>query len=364
MVYDLQLSPSLLEFEPESAEAQTVTVTVSGEMGWKAEAAEGCADWVTVTAAADSFTVKVGDNPDTKERIGTVVVTPDNESVEPKEVTIKQKPKVLPPSLSVDVEELSFKFMDSSVKDIAITAVGCEWNVTVTDETGNTPEWLHVENKMPKFSSLAVTVDANIEEVERVAYINIAADADSVEDIRITVTQEAAVEHYSDLSSDKDLSDVLNHNFAMVLNADDNTLIKWECRFWSEGVGHDTGQYPPFTGTGECMELMFYSTRDESVVNDGVRLPEGDYTVLTDGTAAKGIIIGGGVASWDSSIIQNSWYYCIEEGTKTTKAPIVQGTMNVTHDGDNYVIKIDFEDDLGFKMSGTYTGAIDALSYL
>ncbi len=367
VVYDLQLSPSLLEFEPESAEAQTVTVTVSGEMGWKAEAAEGCADWVTVTAAADSFTVKVGDNPDTKERIGSVVVTPDNESVEPKEVTIKQKPKVLPPSLSVDVTELNFKFKDVSVGNIMVTAVNCNWDVTVKDEAGAKPEWIHVTNLMPDISTINVTVDANTELVERVAYIDIVADVESVETIRVTVTQDAAVEHYSDLTEDIDISPMLKNSKITCYPLNDweseDASTAFDIRFWSDGVTHDSGKWPPYSGSGEFMNILL--SADKIVFNDENKydLSEGEYIVtFYDGytnNKSAFTISAGRVAEWDSSVRQESWYYVIEDAEVVTKAPISSGKLIVERNGEDYILTVEFEDDLGFKITGKYEGPLE-----
>ncbi len=378
VVYDLQLSPSLLEFEPESAEAQTVTVTVSGEMGWKAEAAEGCAEWVTVTAAADSFTVKVGDNPDTKERIGTVVVTADNESVEPKEVTIKQKPKVLPPSLSADKNELTFGFMETNRQRIQVTAINCEWkDITTKDANGNVPEWLHVSRNtdVPEKPSLDVWVDPN-ESNERVAYIELISDTETVGNVSITVTQEAYREHFSELTEDADLTAALTNSYT-TLNIvqewmDDAIPSQISMLFWSDGVTFlpdgKPGVYPiqHFTGTGEYIEMEIYS--DKVLYNEAGEydITAHDYNVVPyifDITVLfpQYSVAGGAVAEWDPNMRLGTWYYRIEDDNIVCKAPVSTGTLKIERDGNNYILDIEFVDDLGNAISGTYKGPLDII---
>ncbi len=358
VVYDLQLSSSLLEFEPESAEAQTVTVTVSGDMGWKAEAAEGCAEWVTVTAAADSFTVKVGDNPDTKERIGSVVVTPDNESVEPKEVTIKQKPKVIPASISADVTELTFKATDYP-KFITVTAVNCEYEITTEDENGEKPEWLHVTRQVGElYESIRIGVDNNTEKTERKAFAVITSDNDAVEALRIPVTQEAAEDPSGGLDENIDITNTISNNSVTITPRndweDDNLYTYWEFKFWGDGIIYSTATWPPYSGTGDCMDLIVYSTKVE--FNDEMiyALPEGTYTVTAQEYGLEQPLT---ISSSASTI--GSYYYHYESSVNTNTISIVSGTMKVEHNGENHVLTIKFKDDKGNEMTGTYTGKLN-----
>ena len=70
----------------------------------------------------------------------------------------------------------------------------------------------------------------------------------------------------------------------------------------------------------------------------------------------------GDVDSWNVSSTNGSWYYRMENDTEVEKAPIVAGSMTVTRDGETYTIKMEFEDDLGFKLTGEYTGALDLVA--
>lgn len=378
VVYDLQLSSSLLEFEPENAETQTVTVTVSGAMGWKAEAAENCSDWVTVTSAADSFTIKVNDNPNTTERIGTVVVTPDNESTEPKEVTIKQKPKVLPPSLTVDKNELSFKFRETTHKRVMITLVNCEWrDVELKDEDGNTPAWLHVTKNTddPEHQSIDVNVDMN-ESDKRTAYIDLVADTEAVEKVRITVTQEAYRAYFSELTEDTDISAALK-NSRIKLNIiqdwmDDSTAALVSMNFWSDGVTYLPNGIPGvwplqyYTGTGEYIEMEVYSDKILYNEDQDYDITAHEYSVVpyeSDMTIPypQFTVAGGTVAEWDPNTRLGTWYYRIENDQIVCKAPITTGTLNIERDGENYILTLNFTDDLENTISGTYNGILDVI---
>ena len=63
------------------------------------------ASWITVTPGEGTLEVKVSDNPETAERSGNIVVTPSAESVGAKAIRVTQAGKVLPPSLSINVED-------------------------------------------------------------------------------------------------------------------------------------------------------------------------------------------------------------------------------------------------------------------
>ena len=90
---EFTLTPDKLEFVGESAPAQEVTVVLDGEgMTWKA-APEADGTWAHVEAGDGKFTVTVDDNPSTSPRATRIVVTPSDESVAAKSVTVTQNGK-------------------------------------------------------------------------------------------------------------------------------------------------------------------------------------------------------------------------------------------------------------------------------
>ena len=103
--YKFSVEPASLTFEAEGAAAQTVTITAEGGLTWEAEVEGDAASWITVTPGEGMLEVKVSDNPETAERSGNIVVTPSAESVGAKAIRVTQAGKVLPPSLSINVED-------------------------------------------------------------------------------------------------------------------------------------------------------------------------------------------------------------------------------------------------------------------
>ena len=49
----------------------------------------------------------------------------------------------------------------------------------------------------------------------------------------------------------------------------------------------------------------------------------------------------------------------LENDVWTVKAPLVEGTMEVSRSGDVYTLQLDFKDDQGYSVTGTYEGRLD-----
>ena len=211
--YKFSVEPVSLTFEAEGAAAQTVTITAEGGLTWEAEAEGDAASWITVTPGEGTLEVKVSDNPETAERSGNIVVTPSAESVGAKAIRVTQAGKVLPPSLSINVEDpetgLHFRANGaaSDAGTIRVTAVNTDWNARAVDAEGNAVTWFSVAvNKEDGLSSIGLTVTKNETYEERVGYVVITATVEGVPEIRVTVTQDAALEHLSTLTEDADVS--------------------------------------------------------------------------------------------------------------------------------------------------------------
>ena len=77
----LSVNPTQIEFTAENAAATNVTVTATGT-GWSVSVTETGSGWLTAEKIDDkTVTVKAADNTTAEQRIGGVIITPDNENV-------------------------------------------------------------------------------------------------------------------------------------------------------------------------------------------------------------------------------------------------------------------------------------------
>ena len=332
--YKFAVEPAALTFEAEGAAAQTVTITAEGGLTWEAEAEGDAASWITVTPGEGTLEVKVSDNPETAERSGNIVVTPSAESVGAKAIRVTQAGKVLPPSLSINVEdpETGFKFQASGVQyegasNIQVTAVNTDWNARAVDAEGNAVTWFSVAvNKEDGLSSIGLTVTKNETYEERVGYVVITATVEGVPEIRVTVTQDAAREHFSTLSGNVDVSKLV-YSYAEV-----NPNQDWEeLEMSAEHMGfNDDKEYYLSEGTYEIYT-------DES----GQRGPQMTYTK--------------GYPGYFDYQNFGSWALVVENGEIVEKGPCAAGTVTVSRSGDSYTFTLDIEDDMQYAVSGTTT---------
>ncbi len=85
-------------------------------------------------------------------------------------------------------------------------------------------------------------------------------------------------------------------------------------------------------------------------------IPDGRYEVLEG--MGKGYIIPGNLGLFFE---EYSWYYDIKDDEAVEMGPLAAGYMDVTYDNgnDEYTCVFAFTDDLGYNITGTYTGPID-----
>ena len=262
------------------------------------------------------------------------------------------------------MEELTFKASDFA-KFITVTAVNCEYEITAEDENGETPEWLHVTYEIGEINMpVQVAVDNNTEKTERKAFVVITADNDAVEAVRIPVTQAAAEDPDdgdSDLDGDIDVTNTISNNYIVVYPRNDwesdDLYTYWDMRFWDDGITYSTSTWPPYSGTGTCFNLHVYSTKVEFNDDNVYELPEGTYTVTTQEYGLEQPLT---ISSSSSEI--GSWYYIYENSVNTGKVSVASGTMTVARSGEDYVLTINFKDDQGNEMTGTYTGRLNEVS--
>ena len=153
--------------------------------------------------------------------------------------------------------------------------------------------------------------------------------------------------------------------------APDDTLqptIQWELNLFSEGLSfnRNTGA---IEGSGHRLHFMPVTERIEMNDDDMYILPDGEYEIVPAPLDSD----GGGVYKAPWTIEQGSegetvwskymgfWYQEYKENTVTASAPIISGTVTVTKmEGfeNSYVFEFDLLDDIGNRLTGTYSGSI------
>ena len=371
--YKFSVEPAALTFEAEGAAAQTVTITAEGGLTWEAEVEGDAASWITVTPGEGTLEVKVSDNPETAERSGNIVVTPSAESVGAKAIRVTQAGKVLPPSLSINVEDpetgLHFRANGaaSDAGTIRVTAVNTDWNARAVDAEGNAVTWFSVAvNKEDGLSSIGLTVTKNETYEERVGYVVITATVEGVPEIRVTVTQDAALEHLSTLTEDVDVSGMTHAYVGVYPNQSwhpEDKASGWSITVMTENLTTTGPMGIEYSGSGVLLNLNMASEYMPFNDDQEYWMADGIYTVVTREEETGQIpeqqmAIGSGFAGyWGQRM--SSWVMCIEEGEFVKGGPVVAGTVTVTRDGDNYTFVVELADDFGFEITGTFTVLFD-----
>lgn len=368
--YKLTVNPSALTFEAENAALQTVEVTTEGQgLKWTAAAEGDAASWITLTPKEEILEVSVTDNPDTKERVGNIIVTASEESAGKRVIRVTQKELVLPPSLSIDVDpETGLVFhrnghpKEGGESSIKVTAVNVDWDAKAVDENNKDIEWFTLwVNKGEDYASVSIDMQPNKEYRERIGYIVITSDNEDVPGFKVKITQEAAEEYFSTLTNDVDVSDIVNAQGYVYPNQEwEDAVVAsgWTIRFWTDGVNHDIDLYTT-TGTGGYMEIEFAA--EHMVFNDdeAYSLTEGVYTIApseNDGQRLPPMSVTQGTPGFYDYQQFGSWYMKYENDEKSERGPLSEGTITVSKEGgERYKFVFDCVDDLGYTITGSFT---------
>ena len=142
-----------------------------------------------------------------------------------------------------------------------------------------------------------------------------------------------------------------------------STFSEWNLYLWEEGVSYkaSTGA---FVGTGARLAITLVSERINFNDDNAYYIPDGTYTVtaLAEGeTSAPGQLRYPEVSTTGHPKLPiGAWYTKLENDAYTKEqAPLVTGTLTVTRSGEEYTFVLDFEDDLGYAVTGSYTGAME-----
>ena len=375
----ISVNPSSLTFEGEGAAPQEVTVTSSSEtLTWTAAPDETSGEWITVAAAGDKLTVSVADNPDTQRRSGTVVITPSDDAADSKAIRIIQEGRILPPSLTVspsDPIEIPYNGIDGKLYVLlTVTAENTEWSAKATDAEGNALDWATATASTGEgYINLSFT--RNTQKQPRSGILVVTPTAEGLNELRIPITQTAAPDHLTTLDGDLDLTTLgLDHGYSTLMPyAPDDTLqptIQWELNLFSEGLSfnRNTGA---IEGSGHRLHFMPVTERIEMNDDDMYILPDGEYEIVTPKphpedpdaiyykdawTIDKGTE---GTTTWNKYV--DFWYLEYRDNEVVGAAPVVSGTVTVTKmEGfeNSYVFEFDLLDDIGNRLTGTYSGSI------
>ena len=375
----LTVEPASLTFEGEGAAPQEVTVTSSSEtLTWTAAPDETSGEWITVAAAGDKLTVSVADNPDTQRRSGTVVITPSDDAADSKAIRIIQEGRILPPSLTVspsDPIEIPYNGIDGKLYVLlTVTAENTEWSAKATDAEGNALDWATATASTGEgYINLSFT--RNTQKQPRSGILVVTPTAEGLNELRIPITQTAAPDHLTTLDGDLDLTTLgLDHGYSTLMPyAPDDTLqptIQWELNLFSEGLSfnRNTGA---IEGSGHRLHFMPVTERIEMNDDDMYILPDGEYEIVTPKphpedpdaiyykdawTIDKGTE---GTTTWNKYV--DFWYLEYRDNEVVGAAPVVSGTVTVTKmEGfeNSYVFEFDLLDDIGNRLTGTYSGSI------
>ena len=376
----ISAEPAYLPFVGTEAPVQDVTVTVTGGMTWEATAD---VDWITLTPAEGKFSVSVTDNPDGKQREGTITVTPSDPEVDPATVRVVQDGKKEFTLSSEEKITFGYNAITDSSRQIDVTATNVKWEAKVVDENGSEVTWLTLGVTTTYVNVISST---NTGAEARKAWVVITTDWEEKPEVRIEVEQEGAPDHISTLTESIDISDDIN--FVRVITTpwqiwdtgeeftdenspsydptfDPNTTKRsdWEIHLMNDTfTTYESGE--GYVGTGWRLKFNLNSPRIEWNTEGIFYIPtEKPYTIV-EGTKP-------GVAPEEYTIEQGSEQtsyfqkypgaYVVEyaDGKMVNKAPLVEGTVTVTHNGnDNYTFAVDAKDDLGFSIKCNWTGDV------
>ena len=376
-VYSLTVEPAALTFVAEGAEAQSVKVTATGEgITWSAAADE----WITLSATEGAegettLTVTVQDNPDTAQRVANITLTPSVESVGPKAIRVTQEAKVLPPSFSMSYnggeipeEGFTIHYKGETSYDVDVVPVNVEWNVKVEYEAGSSG-WLEA-NKVESENVNKIHIACNLDKREntssdpRTARVVVTTNVEDIGPFEIPVMQEGKPEFLSTLEEDVDFGVLTRNRVIASVNNDyrNESKTAWDFILWDEGIEYDfVGN---FTGTGDKLCVYLYTEPIQQNDDNEYYLPDGTYTVAAtkDDTTYEfqpGDITAGRWGYSHPTFPSGTWYIRMENDTVTGDACITGGTITVTRNGEEYDIAFDFTSDAGYKVTGSFKGALN-----
>lgn len=396
--YRLEVSATTLEFWDAFDDPQTITV-VSENVIWDIEVAEGV-DWIHLKKSDDAIEVSVDDNTSPEAREAKFRVTSNEESVEPIEISVSQKEGVewtLFPTaygaehkgddlqvgadhfvLTLDMIEydpetymplndgvvLIMDFFSETPADLMNPDIAPGvYPVTDTNEPFTTRAW-HTHMMVIEGGAMI-----GYRSSQSGTFIVEKSGEEYILRMSLVVTDDFTQEEFhfngywrGELSIKNQFLSVLDGDVALPKLVDGQVTFfgeyywgveanDWEVKLWSEGIVAD--EDGNLSGTGHQIDLEFLTPLGGS----STILPEGLYPLsssMQPGTAISGYV---------DFLILSCWYLEMKDGMVLADglkyAPLKTGEIEVTYDDNgNYTIGIDATDDLGYKITGSYTGPL------
>lgn len=366
----LSATPQTLTFAGENAPEQEVTVTVTGDITWRAYAA-GNEDWIHITASGDKFSVKLDDNPKSLQRSASINVSPSDKTISVVRVQVIQEPRQVEPSIvpilpgGVTPEEgLVLSYAPNMVNfSLTVEPEDAEWSVVAE---GENIEWLTLVKPVvsPGAHSIYIEYALNDTNEARTATLVITHSDPACEPVRVTVTQKAKPDMNSTILKDVHSESFTQYRVEARGNNDFQTwpYSHWTFTLYTEGITYQQ-TWARWSGSGERIRLLLTASpqqEDNMVVEEGTYqvVSYDEYNVLPLSERKPGWVSGcqgDGTSFYPSG----SWYQVMEDGRIVDVANTVSGSVTISKEGDDYTVSWDFVSDAGFKVTGSYTGPLN-----
>ena len=359
--YSLTVDKNELVFSGEPDAPQEVTVTAGGGLTWTCSVEPIAREWVTAEVSGDKISVTVSNNPTYNERTAKITVKSDVDGVDNQIITVKQSPSSVDPYIKLSTTEVNCKYIEKEPIVITVDMFGTSYTTAFEVVDGEGVGWIQIGNNQD-MTELSLTIARNFDPKPRTAKLVVTPTNTSLEDVVITINQEAGVSTLSTLTDDVDVTGKLDYSTAWVEadQADYWEFTRWYINISTEGVARDlSGKW---TGTGHLLQLTVYSQRlhgeeykvfpDNKYDVDGEYEEDPEYGFMYHYPT----VFAGTISAWG---YVDSWYVEFNDGESVAEAPLTGGYMETTHDGDVYTFDFHFTDDAGFNITGTFSKAFD-----
>jgi hypothetical protein len=265
-------------------------------------------------------------------------------------------------------EGFTIHYKGETSYDVDVVPVNVEWNVKVEYEAGSSG-WLEA-NKVESENVNKIHIACNLDKREntssdpRTARVVVTTNVEDIGPFEIPVMQEGKPEFLSTLEEDVDFGVLTQSRVLVYPNNDYREMpyTEWDFILWDEGISYDGVNV--FTGSGDKMCLKVAGEVLTQNDDNEYYLADGTYTVVANfdsGTITPEIgQISGGAFGYSHPLFPNgSWYIRMQDDAVTGDACIKEGTMTVARSGETYTLTFDFTSDAGYKVTGSFEGALN-----
>ena len=251
-----------------------------------------------------------------------------------------------------------------SVLPVTVAPENAQWSVRVEADGTTDPAWLSATNVVaPSQHTVHYAYTVNETETPRTAYLVLTHADDSVEPVRVKVTQRGKTDVNSTIYEDIEshptqiMAEVMANN-----DWRDFPFVQWTLKLYTDGITYDT-LWGRWGGTGDRITIRMTGSpqhEDEVVLEEMTYevVPYEEYNKMPASDRKPGWVCAA-QGSGNDEYPSGTWHQVYENGSITGCANAVGGTVTVTRSGDDYTITWDFTSDAGCKVTGSYTGPIE-----